>query len=482
MTMRWRMGALAWIAAGGVSLAQTAPSNEQLVQSFRALLSSGSDTQAVIRAVSDAVRQALQQGPMSSAQAQEQLSAPAMMAMPAAAAPAITPPKTWADSIVVKGDVRYRTEFRQDHGGNNYDPNGNAEYDRLRVRFGLEAQLNDNVKAVVRLATDSIGTGGKGTGGDPQSGNQDLNNGASKKPIFLDLGYIDWNLFGPANSELHLLAGKMNNPFITLNDDTVWDPDTTPEGVALKGQLDLSPATVYGNAGYLIVNNQNVVQTAKVGGYVANDQIILYGVQGAVKYEFCPEVALTLGISDYYFNNIKGAAANNFDIMNKLSATGSTTFYGNDMDKVPAGSITNSCFPYGFDVIQPFAVLDMYPTVCGRVVPVSLFAEGTRNVLANYLSDGYMYGLTLGKAKNPQTAEVGASYCRLQRISTLGMWTDSDRWGGGTDGAGWKMYAKYMFLKNLMGSITYFNDRKGIQGAGGGTGYDRWQFDLTASF
>ncbi|MFZ4395329.1 MAG: putative porin [Kiritimatiellia bacterium] len=471
MMKQGRIGLLAWLTLCGVSLAQTAPNNEQLVQSFRALLSSGSDTQAVINAVADAIREAMKQGPVTAEQAQ----AGAMAAAPAAA-PAALPPKTWADSIVWKGDVRYRTELRKDRGANTKDPNGNAEYDRLRARIGLEAQLNENIKAGVRLATDGIGSGGKGVGGDPQSGNQDMNNGASKKPIFLDLGYIDWNLFGPDNSELHAVFGKMANPFITMNDDLVWDPDTTPEGVAVKGVYDLSPVTLLGNAGYLVLNNNN-----SVNGYAANDQIILYGSQGAVKYEFCPEVSITMGISDYYYNNIKDAAANDFDVMGKLKTTGSPTFYGNDMYSTTGGKTTNSYFLTGFNVVQPFVSLDMYPTVCGQVLPVSVFAQGVKNMIANNRNMGEMVGFTVGKAKNPQTFEFGATYAKLQRNATLGMWTDSDRWGGGTDGSGYKLYGKYMILKYLMGSVTYFNDSKGIA-SNDGLGYNRWQFDLTASF
>jgi hypothetical protein len=88
----------------------------------------------------------------------------------------------------------------------------------------------------------------------------------------------------------------------------------------------------------------------------------------------------------------------------------------------------------------------------------------------------------VGKAKNPQSFELGASYAKLEKDATFGAWTDSDRWGGGTDGSGYKLYAKYMIMKYLMGQITYFKDDKGISAAHGGLDYNRWQFDLTASF
>ena len=464
MTSRWKIGMLAWGAMCGVSLAQTAPSNDQLVQSFRALLSGSSDTQAVINAVANAVKEAMKQGPMTAEQAQSTLAA----APAPAAAPAVVPPKTWADSIVWKGDVRVREELREDHAGNHTDPNADVNYERFRARIGMDAQVNDNVKAVVRLGTDGYGSDKTGVGGDPQSNNQDMNNGAAKKPIFLDLAYLDWNLFGPDNSEVHVLAGKMVNPYITMNDDLVWDPDTTPEGLAVKGQYDLSPVTLLGNVGYIVLNNQN-------SATAAHDDVVQYGAQGAVKYEFCPEAALTLGISDYYFNGIKNSPVNVVDIMGKAK---STTYYGNDVHA--SGSSTN--FTDGFDVVEPFAALDLFPTECGKVLPVSVYAQAVDNVLAPSLRKGEMVGLTLGKAKNPQTAEIGVSYARLQRDSTLGMWTDSDRWGGGTDGEGYKLYVKYMILKNLYGQVTFYDDKKSVDASNAGTGYERVALDLVASF
>lgn len=461
------------LALAQQSAAPATPVNEQSVQFYRALLAEGG-TQAVIQAVTAAVLEAMKQGPLTGevGRAAIATAGASTASTPAPAAPLVVP-KTWADSIVWKGDVRYRTELRQDVGKNGYgpgkDPNQNLEYDRLRARIGLEAQVNENVKAVVRLTTDGFGTGGEGTGsavgGDPQSGNVDLNNGASKKGIYLDLAYLDWNFFGPDNSELHGLAGKMANPFITMNDDLVWDPDTTPEGLALKGQYDLSPVTLLGSAGYFVLNNQDKVNTRY-------NQTYMYGAQGAAKYEFCPEVSLTLGASYYNFNHIQGLGASTVNLITSTSTNG--TFYGNDLN-------SDGTWRDGYTVIQPFASLDMFPTIYDRIVPVSVYAQGVDNIDAKNLSKGEMFGATLGKAKNPQTAEFGASWAKLERDSTLGMWTDSDRWGGGTDGEGYKLYLKYMILKNLAGQVTYFDDRKGIA-SGEGTGYQRWQFDLSASF
>ena len=62
------------------------------------------------------------------------------------------------------------------------------------------------------------------------------------------------------------------------------------------------------------------------------------------------------------------------------------------------------------------------------------------------------------------------------------MLTDSDRWGGGTDGKGHKIYGKYQIMKNLQAGVSYFKDKKKISDAAKTTDYDRMQIDLVASF
>ena len=62
------------------------------------------------------------------------------------------------------------------------------------------------------------------------------------------------------------------------------------------------------------------------------------------------------------------------------------------------------------------------------------------------------------------------------------MFTDSDRWGGGTDGQGHKVYGKYQIMKNLQGGMTYFLDDKKISDASKTKDYSRLQVDVVAAF
>ena len=369
------------------------------------------------------------------------------------AVPAPAPaPKTWVDSVTVKGDLRYRYETINDDAKKNANKQTyERQRDRVRARLAAEAKCNDSLKAVIGLSTG---------GNDPISGNQTLSDGAQKKDMKLDLAYFDYSFLGDTTAnEIHGLAGKMKNPFITFNDDLSWDPDLTPEGLAMKAQTGNDFVTLYGNAGYLWLQERD----SKSAG-------TLYAGQGAAKFQFIPEVSLTVGASYYGFQNVQG-----YDV---IDWEGKNNAYGNSTKNgTIASGVTNKAWASEFTPVVYFASLDVW--VAG--VPVSIFGQELSNTDASKLDKGHLYGVSLGKAKNPGSFEAGYSHTELQKDATMGFWTDSDRWGGGTDGKGHKVYAKYQLMKNLQLGAAYFKDDKGIA-SGKPTDYDRLQIDLIAAF
>ncbi|HBA83971.1 MAG TPA: hypothetical protein DCZ95_07760 [Verrucomicrobia bacterium] len=361
-------------------------------------------------------------------------------------------PKTWTDKITVKGDFRYRYESIDDDSKLDADKeNYTRQRNRIRARLGAEAKCNDNLKAGIELSTGQS---------DPVSGNQTLGDGFAKKDFKLNLAYVDYNFFGDNPNNVHAIAGKMKNPFITFPDDLVWDGDLTPEGLAVKGQLGEGFVTFLANGGYMWVQERS-----------DTDDLMLYAGQGAAKLQFAPLIELTVGASCYAFQNMQ-----DYDVIDWESKNNS---YGNSTVKGSvSGNTTNKAWASEFIPMVYFAQLDLW--VAG--LPLSLYAQELNNIEADDLNRGHLYGVTLGKAKNPRTWEIGYSYSELEKDATVGMFTDSDRWGGGTDGKGHKIYGKYQVMKNLQAGVTYFMDEKKISDPAKTTDYERLQVDLMASF
>ncbi len=366
-----------------------------------------------------------------------------------------TPPpaqKTWADSITFKGDLRYRYESIDDDSKLNADKETyTRQRDRIRARLGAEAKCNDNLKAGIELSTGLS---------DPISGNQSLGDGFGKKDFKLNMAYFDYNFFGDDPNEVQAIAGKMKNPFIAMPDDLVWDGDLTPEGLAVKSQLGGGFATLLANGGYMWAQERS-----------DKDDLMLYAGQAAVKLQFVPEIGLTLGASYYGYRDIQG-----YDVIDWESKNNS---YGNStVNGTVSGSTTNKAWASEFTPVVYFAQLDLW--VAGK--PLAIYGQELSNGDANNNNEGQLYGVTLGKAKNPKTWEVGYSHAELEKDATVGMFTDSDRWGGGTDGRGHKVYGKYQIMKNLQGAVSYFIDQKTISDPAKEKDYNRLQLDLVASF
>ncbi len=365
--------------------------------------------------------------------------------------PQPTVQKSWTDNITVKGDLRYRFERINDDARVNAAGDVYARTrDRIRARLGVEAKCNDNLKTGIELSTGQT---------DPISGNQTIGDGLGKKDMRLNLAYLDYNFFGDNPNEVHLIAGKMKNPFMTFPDDPVWDPDLTVEGMAVKTQFGLGLATLFANGGYTWIQER-----------ADKDHSILLSGQAAAKLQFKPEIALTVGGSYYGYQNIKGYDV--IDWENKNNSYGNST-----VDGTANGSTTNKAWASKFTPVVYFAELDLWAVG----MPLAFYAQGLSNAVAGDYDRGQMYGVALGKSKNPRTWELGYSWAKLEKDATLGMFTDSDRWGGGTDGKGHKFYGKYQIMKGLQAGVSYFLDEKKISDPKNTKDYDRLQVDLVAT-
>ncbi|HTW22523.1 MAG TPA: putative porin [Candidatus Baltobacteraceae bacterium] len=115
------------------------------------------------------------------------------------------------------GDIRLRDEpfFG---GPSNQSLDQNRE--RFRVRFNINAKLNDDFSGGFSLASGDIN--------DPTTTNQTLANFYSRKAIAIDKAYVQYT---PHEfKELTLIGGKFAYPW--YNTELTWDKDLNPDGAA----------------------------------------------------------------------------------------------------------------------------------------------------------------------------------------------------------------------------------------------------------
>jgi hypothetical protein len=115
------------------------------------------------------------------------------------------------------GDIRLRDEpfFG---GPSNQSLDQNRE--RFRVRFNINAKLNDDFSGGFSLASGDIN--------DPTTTNQTLANFYTRKTIAIDKAYVQYN---PHEfKELTLIGGKFAYPW--YNTELTWDKDLNPDGAA----------------------------------------------------------------------------------------------------------------------------------------------------------------------------------------------------------------------------------------------------------
>src|SRR5512143_2806357 len=144
----------------------------------------------------------------------------------------------WVGRFTWKGDLRYRNEdIRQEF------VSGDRNRDRLRVRIGTVAKVNDTVTAEVQLSTgESLESGGYG---DARLPNQTLTEASSRKRVWFDTAFFQWK----PNSNWTATLGKQRYPWIRPTNTYFFDNDINPEGLAINWQQ--GPDGLFASAWYM---------------------------------------------------------------------------------------------------------------------------------------------------------------------------------------------------------------------------------------
>lgn len=288
----------------------------------------------------------------------------------------------WVSALRFNGDFRARLDGIYSENSN-YEDRTRGRY---RLRFGVTASLFENFEVGLRLGSGEVDSYPR-SGVDPISQNQSFANNASKKGIFLDLAYAKWMALNSPVGTASFTFGKMENPFVFS--DLVFDPDYTPEGLAVQSAFNLSEQhTLKPLAGLLVLDEL----AAEV------DDPLLIGAQVRMDSTWTKEISTTAGIGILSILNeemLSNTAVPNVNAGNTRADNGTLIY-----DYHP--------------VVGDFAItytLPSFPMAKGPF-PVKLGGDYIYNEGAPSNSDNYGWsaGLTFGKAGKRGTWELSYTY------------------------------------------------------------------------
>lgn len=327
--------------------------------------------------------------------------------------------------------IRFSGDFRgrYDYADKRQQPV--RQRSRIRMRLAAEADINEDISVLFRLAT----------GGDnPTSTNQTLDGSFSNKDIRLDRAYVNYNL----TENDFLTGGKMKNPFYRIGGTGVlFDGDLNPEGLA--------------------VNHKSKQWQAALGVFYLDerkndDEVMLYGGQMSRLGSF-ENSQYQFGLGYYDYDNLQGSEplyngetlGNRFDADNRLQ---------ND-----------------FNIVEVFSgwQTDWHNR------PLKLFATYLKNTAADDLNSAYLGGFSYGSAKIINQWQVGYQYWYVEADAVYALFNDSDFADGFTDSRGHLWALSYGLMDNITIGISYFDTRM-FMDLNNPISYDRLFLDVNYQF
>jgi len=346
--------------------------------------------------------------------------------------------ETWTDRVRLDGDFRYRYE--------SIDAEGSAtrSQSRIRARVNIRADVADNIEVGFGLATG---------GEDPVSTNQTLGGGGTSKGVVLNLAYVDWE----ATDGLHLIAGKFKNPLTRVGGQPLtWDGDWTPEGLALKYRRDWFFANAIGN--YFESDSGKSNDNFSWGGQI--------GASGSLG-----SVELTGGLG-YYSIPTQGETTTFGDPSDPGDFFGNTAI---EPGGLACGTTADVECVYAYDYLltQVFAEakfdIGEWPAV--------VFMDFVNNSDPSDNDTGWTLGTTLGQARDRGQMQFTYYYADKEADSMLGLVTDSDFGGGGTDSKGHWLQFNYGVNKSWTIGAQYFINEVDLA-SGSKSDYNRLMIDM----
>jgi len=378
------------------------------------------------------------------------------------------------------GDVRVRFETYNQTGV----PDRNRA--RVRVRFGVDGQLNQDFSGGIALAT--------GSQGDPTTTNETLTNFFDRKTIALDRGFITYNPV--AHKWLSLTGGKF--AYSWQRTSMTFDPDLNPEGFNQKFSFDLS-----GPVKNVTVQGIELLYSEANGkpGIPSQDSYTLGG-QVSARLEVGPWTATPSLLSMKWNRPDSLLAASAFATQATstgflpsgaakpttgipISGEGPGCSKGTNFPSFPpcpfaANGMTNATFVDSKGVVHFVSGFNYVDFILNNQIkdglprfPVNLLLEfldnpdatahpldTNGNVITSLGSQnkGYGFDLSLGQTKNKNDVQFGYSWYRVEQDAAIASFAESDQ-RAPTNILQHKFYALWKLRPNTLASFTWWHGR-----------------------
>jgi len=310
---------------------------------------------------------------------------------------------------------------------------------KYRVRFGVEAKVNEQTDAVIRLST--------GNTSNPVSTNSTMGDYMNKDSVVFDLAYIRWQ----PSKILTLYGGRMPNPW--LSSDLVWAPDLNFEGFVVK----VKNTTTESWAPFLTGGAFPLQQY----DFSAHNKWLLAGQMGLENTDK-KGVSVKIGAAYYDYRNITG-------VPNSPSNPGDTNWTaplfmqkGNTLFNISSDpNVTVLALAPEYKEVNLTGVLDFgfwdpvhivllgdYVKNIGFIIDDVIERTGNPDTVKDVT--GEQFGITVGypTIQEKKQWRMYVSYKHLGADAVVDAFTDPDFHLGGTNAKGWIVGADVGLAKN----------------------------------
>jgi hypothetical protein len=335
----------------------------------------------------------------------------------------------------IKGDFRYRHEMIDKQ-----DTKTETRH-RVRARVNIEGRVNDQAQVVFGISSGSS---------DPVSNNQTLTGGFSSKDVVLDVAFIEYKWMKAPG--LTLLGGKVYNPFFAPGEsELIWDSDIRPEGMA---------------AHYTRGTDQMSINLTGAGFWVeerkSNKNSSLFGGQAVFQYEI-PDSKAEFALGGSYFDYV--------------NSKGFEPYFGEAKGNTVTFVEPDSIYVYANEY-RLAEILGEFTFEAGEM-PIMLSGDYVTNTAADSLNDGWLVSVKIGKTKKPGSWDIRYVYRELKKDAVVGIYTDSDFIGGGTNGKGHEFNVGLQVAEKTSLAATYFINKIGFTNE---KDFNRLQIDAKFKF